>query len=594
MKILLLLLTTVLFLFSMSQKQKERKVDDWEYNQTVQKEDKNLLKSSRTVQTSPVLSAPIAKTLSFKAQTVGFATGGAKDADNFYDNIKNGYLPKLKSITYEGVFYDHYFENSHKDRKCEELFCPTYSTAIQKNLFLEEEEHYLLVGLSSNIKTGDFKRKKLNLVVVLDISGSMSSPFNKYYYDRQKRVENEQEDKESENESKMRIANKSLVAMLKHLKDDDSLGIVLFDSRSYPAKPLRDIKSTDIEAIKRHILKLEPKGGTNWSEGYEGGVKLFKNLPAEKKDPKEYENRIIFITDAMPNRGELDKNGLFQMVDNAAKKGIYTSFIGVGVDFNTDLVERVSKTKGANYYSVHSYEDFKKRLDEEFDYMVTPLVFDLKLSLQSDGYEIEAVYGSPQANEAQKTLFYVNTLFPSPTEDEKSRGSIIIVKLKKSSDRKDLKLIASYKDRDGKSFESVKSVSFKNGRYYDNKTIRKGILLSEYVTLTQNWLIDQRRVCNDDVAPPIEIVPFYRSCISVPSKREEFAYIKTWERKSCPLYVTKMYKIAFKALAHKFEKEMKILNDKTLQKELQTLKKLSSIDENANSGSKKDDWQTKR
>ncbi len=590
MKIFLLLITTAVLLFSMSQKQKDKKIDDWDYNETVQTEDKNLLKNSRIMPTGGIVTAPIAKTMSFKAESIGFATGGAKDADNFYDNLKNGYLPKLKSITYEGVFYDHYFDTAKDKEECKELFCPSYSTAVQKSLFLKQNEYYLSVGLNSNIKAKDFARKKLNLVVVLDISGSMSSPFNRYYYDRKSTPTQ----KEDEHKSKMQIANESLVGMLKHLKNDDSLGIVLFDSRSYLAKPLRDIKSTDIKAIKRHILKLRPKGGTNWSEGYKSGVKLFESLSAKKKDPKEYENRIIFMTDAMPNRGELSEKGLFGMVEGAAKEGIYTSFIGIGIDFNTDLVERVSKIKGANYYSVHSYEDFQKRLDEEFDYMVTPLVFDLKLSLKAKGYEIEAVYGSPEANKATKTLLYVNTLFPSATKEEKSRGSIIIVKLKKTSDAKDLKLIASYKDRTGKSYENVKNVTFKSGLYYDNSAIEKGILLSEYVTLLQNWLIDERRVCNDIVSPPVEIMPFYKTCLSDPLERAEFAHVKTWERKSCPLNVTKMYKTAFGILAQKFEKEIKTLNDKSLQKELNTLKQLMEPKKNDNKTSPKDDWQTRR
>lgn len=34
------------------------------------------------------------------------------------------------------------------------------------------------------MKAADFARKQLNLVVVLDVSGSMGSPFDSYYYDQ--------------------------------------------------------------------------------------------------------------------------------------------------------------------------------------------------------------------------------------------------------------------------------------------------------------------------------------------------------------------------------------------------------------------------
>lgn len=36
------------------------------------------------------------------------------------------------------------------------------------------------VGLDSGVQASEFRRKPLNLVILLDVSGSMSSPFNQY------------------------------------------------------------------------------------------------------------------------------------------------------------------------------------------------------------------------------------------------------------------------------------------------------------------------------------------------------------------------------------------------------------------------------
>ena len=82
----------------------------------------------------------------------------------------------------------------------------------------------------------------------------------------------------------------------------------------------------------------------------------------------------------MPNYGETSDEGLMGYVKENAGKGIYATFIGVGVDFNTKLTEVISDVKGANYYSVHNSSEFKTRMGEEFEYMVTPLVFDLELN----------------------------------------------------------------------------------------------------------------------------------------------------------------------------------------------------------------------
>ncbi len=60
------------------------------------------------------------------------------------------------------------------------LFEPSYCYAKTAKLQLDGEtkdnhkfEYYMTVGLNSNIKTEEFKRKHLNLIIVLDISGSM-------------------------------------------------------------------------------------------------------------------------------------------------------------------------------------------------------------------------------------------------------------------------------------------------------------------------------------------------------------------------------------------------------------------------------------
>ena len=75
-------------------------------------------------------------------------------------------------MTYEGLFYDYYFDPG-VIQECQKLFCPAYSYAVSRDPFSGEPQYYLSVGLNSGVK--DFQRKKLNLVVVLDYSGSMGS-----------------------------------------------------------------------------------------------------------------------------------------------------------------------------------------------------------------------------------------------------------------------------------------------------------------------------------------------------------------------------------------------------------------------------------
>lgn len=374
---------------------------------------------------------------------LGFSVGGAKDINNFRENIKEGYLPLITDISYEGLFYDYFFDTGQTET-CNKLFCPSYSSALSKDPFSKQEEYFLSVGLNSGIKKTDFSRKRLNLVIVVDISGSMEDTFNRYYYDRfttkQKKKadqnsqeelfsEKEEEEKENLNKTKLQSASESVVALLDHLKPEDSFGVVLFNNTAHLGKALTQVKNADLENIKQHILQLEADGGTNLSAGMQMATDLFGNTP--KGTSQEVENRIIFLTDAQPNTGMIDEKDFFNILQTNAKQKIYTSFIGIGVDFNTELIETINKVHGANYYAVHSPSDFKKRMSDEFDFMVTPLVFDLKLNFTAPGFKIKKVYGSPEANEATGELMKVATLFPSQRVEEETRGGIILLHLKK-------------------------------------------------------------------------------------------------------------------------------------------------------------------
>jgi Ca-activated chloride channel family protein len=581
MRWLAFLLTLLGFVSNLS----AQKIDDWKWEHNTTQEDRVTV-SPHMGMVGAAAPAPMKMMKSATAanRTIGLSVGGAKDANNFYENIQRDYLPKLASLTYEGVFYDHYFDIAATAQQCEELFCPTYAKAITKDLYNGETNYYLNVGLDSGIH--DFKRKKLNLVVVLDISGSMGSRFDAYYYDKKNHHHEEKR-------TKMEIANRSITHMMDHLKDDDRFGVVLFDNDAYEAKPLNLVKHTDMSAIKKHILDLRERGGTNWKSGYDKGVDLYKDL----KFDSAYENRIIFLTDAMPNRGELSEQGLFGMVKKASQEGIHTTFVGIGVDFNNDLVEAVTKTKGANYYSVHSAKEFKKKLAEEFEFMVTPLLYDMQLRLQSDSYQIEAVYGSPEADQSTGELLTVSTLFPSAKNEEQVKGGVVLVKLKPLSKDDDIRLTLTYRDTEGKKYTKTKQIRFTTHHpFYQNSGIQKAILLSNYVDILRNWMVDERKACNDEITGPEPIIlppyPYFKQGLVYPPSRPEFRRLKTWERKSCTLQVSEGYKKILGLFARDFKGQKAQLGDSTLQKELDALNLLLKKKPKASTG-KKDDWKLK-
>jgi len=543
------------------------KIDDWEYSYIDIDEDRT---SGMNRPTQSYTSTPMMSMEESENGMLGFSVGGAKDINNFRDNIENNYLPIPTDITTEGLYYDYYFDTGELE-SCEELFCPSYSMAMSRDPLSGEEIYYLSVGLNSGIKESDFQRKKLNLVIVLDISGSMSSSFDKYYYDQfGNYVEKEDFDTTDMNKTKMMMANEAIVDLMGHLEGDDRFGIVLFDDQGYLAKPLRYVRETDMESIEGHVIEVTPQGGTNMEAGMRLGTELFEEII--DADKSEYENRIIFLTDAMPNTGAIDENSLLGMLSKNSDVGLYTTFIGIGLDFNTQLIEEITKIKGANYYSVHSSSDFKERMDEGFEFMVTPLVFDLKLELEAKGYEIEKVYGSPMADEATGEIMYVNTLFPSVSEGGEVKGGLVLLRLRKLPNDGDLTdpltIRVSYEDREGNEMNVEDRIDFpdREDSYYDNLGIRKGILLARYVDLMQNWLVDEREVGEE-----------YSITKSTGILVKEIGDdLGIWERQSVDLTVNENYRELFEDFYDYFKEEKEAIGDTTLNQELEILYKLSN------------------
>ncbi|MBI9031373.1 VWA domain-containing protein [bacterium] len=497
------------------------------------------------------------------SDALGFSVGGAKDINNFRENIKNNYMPVEEDITHEGIFYDYFFDNNIT-KQAKHLFEPAYTSYKNKHPLTNEEEIYLSVGLNSNLTKSSFERKKLNLTIVLDISGSMSSSFDNYYYDgrtRKKRYD----DEDFDTRSKMEIAKECINDLTKHLTKDDRFAVVLFDNSSYLAKPFNLVGNTDMDAIRSHINEIHPRGGTNMYAGINTATELYDKLP--KYDPKEYDNRIIFLTDAMPNTDVTNENSLWGVMKNNADNRIHTTFIGVGVDLNSELIKYITRTPGANYYSVHSAKEFKKRMDTQFDFMVTPLVFDLTLHLKSDNYQIEEVFGSPEADKATGEIMRVNTLFPSESEDGKTRGGIILIKLKKTGWRNDIELTCSYKDRNGVPELVNERIKFSQATRGTDNGIRKAVLLSRYVNLMHDWINNKTSVTSGEGTDDWQ----YGNNTSQQRRRPR----SRWERNSQKLAVNSYYKEQFSRFKLHFAKEATDIEDEDLRQELDILEKLA-------------------
>ena len=168
----------------------------------------------------------------------------------------------------------------------------------------------------------------------------------------------------------------------------------------------------------------------------------YKILQKEPTD-NEYEKRIFYLTDAIPQQGEIEP--LLKLNEEASKKGIYTTFFGVGVDFNAPIIEQICKAKGSSYYTIYNELDFNKLLAEDFNYMVFPFAFDIMIKTDA---RVKNIYGSNDTDtNHQGRLTYIQSFMPSNIIEKGVKGGIILLKLKDFA--KEINLSIIYSDRNG-------------------------------------------------------------------------------------------------------------------------------------------------
>jgi Ca-activated chloride channel family protein len=487
--------------------------------------------------------------------TVGLSAGGSQDANSFRSNVENGYVPQPSSLTYEGLYHDYYFETG-SGRDCDRIFCPSYSRAVSRDPISGEPERYVAVGLNSGLRTEDFERPDLNLVVVVDTSGSMGSRFDEYHYDAED---------EGSRPSKMVAARDALRTMTDHLRPGDRVGIVAFNHKARTVSRMRAVREPGAPRLSRRIDGLSAGGSTNLAAAMDRA----RRMADPHADREGTETRIIYITDAQPNTGDTGSFDLRSRLRSDADRGIHTTFVGVGMDFNSRLVETINDVEGANHYSVKSPHEFDRRMAQGFDYMVTPLVTDLSLSVESSGYDVEHAYGVPSANDAEpatRELIHVKTLFPSRKSGDETEGGVILLELEETDDRwsrdRSLVLTADYETPSGDRERVTRRVRFADHRapYYESSGVRKAVVLTRYGTLMRNWMAYERaRQYDQEFEPPRGI-----------ERRE----LGQWEQTSVSLRVSSPYDRRIEEFQRYFVREQRALGDPELDQDRRILERL--------------------
>ncbi len=169
-------------------------------------------------------------------------------------------------------------------------------------------------------------RPPVNLALVIDRSGSMHG-------------------------DKIDYAKAAAIEAVRRLEPDDRFALIAFDHEVETLVPA--CRVGDRRDLESRIRSITARGNTAIYGGVtQGAVELRRNL-----EDRRYTHRMVLLSDGLANNGPSRPEDFARLGALLIREGISVSTVGLGNDYNEDLMTRLARTSDGNTYFVSSSRD---------------------------------------------------------------------------------------------------------------------------------------------------------------------------------------------------------------------------------------------
>ena len=235
----------------------------------------------------------------------------------------------------------------------------------------------LQIGIKAN-KTPFEDLPPLNLSFVIDKSGSMVS------------------------DEKLEWVKESFDIFIQKVRDIDYVSLIVFDNESETVFTSTRMDSQEKRSrFSAAVHSIEAGGGTNLRAGLEDG---YTQVMANYRS--EYNNRVLFLTD-----GEGQSEGIIDLAETFYERGINVSTIGVGTNFDVNLMIDLAKAGGGSSRFISDREEMRETFGDELDRMIVPAARNLEIEIEFPEFiELENTWGYRNRETQSGVSYFLPTL----------------------------------------------------------------------------------------------------------------------------------------------------------------------------------------
>ena len=237
---------------------------------------------------------------------------------------------------------------------------------------------YLRLSIKGAPAKGE-RRTPVNVALVLDRSGSMAG-------------------------DRINAAKEAAEMALGRLAAEDVVSLVAYN---HNVDILRKAERLGAENnLKSIISKITADGRTALHAGVVAGSEEVKrNLSPQRV------NRVILMSDGLANVGPSTPRELGELGRELGSKGISVTTIGLGLDYNEDLMQRLAASSDGNHAFVEKASDLVKIFNAEFGDALSVTAQDIEIIIECrTGFRPTRVLGREAAIEGNRIRMKLNQL----------------------------------------------------------------------------------------------------------------------------------------------------------------------------------------